>query len=373
VRTVLHQTDLFMPPADPDDHYDLAVLLQLAKQGRLAIDSVLVDHPPPGFRYAPDALGVLQLQWHLGLSFPTWIGGAHLMRGIDPVGGGDGSLDRGSDFILDRLRAAQKPLTIHIAGGCQDVAGAIDRDSHLFRERCAAIYLNAGLSGLGAIDEAERIEARMHLTDPVYASSAPEVRIPEYNVRLAPEAFRTVLQAPCPVYWMPCFDSIERTERGIVGVSGSGHASLFRVADLAVIAAVDEAFRNHLLRAVTPGPNDFWARNRAPKSPADRSSMEKRDRNLYCTPGMFHIAGANVDLSGNIVEATGIIDFRPISARVDDEGFVDWQFVERGTSDLQILDVPAPFTYQAAMTRAIGTLLGERGKSEGLGHDSDVT
>ena len=365
MRTVLHQTDLFMPPADPDDHYDLAVLLQLAVHGRLAIDSVLIDLPPPTFRGAPDALGVLQLQWQLGLKFPTWIGGADLMRGINMIDRDPASLNRGSEFILDRLRATEEPITIHIAGGCQDVAGAIDREPDLFRERCAAIYLNAGLSGISAITGAERIEARMHITDPLYASAAPEVRIPEYNVRLAPKAFKTVLEAPCRVNWMPCFDSIQRTERGIVGVSGSGHASLFRVADLDVVAAVDEPFRSHLLRAVAPGPNELWAQNCWTTGPREHGSLGQLDRNLYCTPGLFEMAGINVDPSGEIVEAPGIIAFSPISATVDAEGFVDWQFVERGTSDLEILTVPPPFAYQAAMNRAIVALLAQGGSKHG--------
>ncbi|MGX9182146.1 hypothetical protein [Mesorhizobium sp. BHbdii] len=54
---LLHQTELFRPYADPDDHWDLACVYALAAAGLLDLGGVLVDVPPedlpghsPGFR-----------------------------------------------------------------------------------------------------------------------------------------------------------------------------------------------------------------------------------------------------------------------------------------------------------------------------------
>ncbi|AZO32492.1 hypothetical protein [Mesorhizobium sp. M1B.F.Ca.ET.045.04.1.1] len=42
---LLHQTDLFRPSLDPDDHWDLACVFALAASGQLELGGVLVDFP----------------------------------------------------------------------------------------------------------------------------------------------------------------------------------------------------------------------------------------------------------------------------------------------------------------------------------------
>ncbi len=43
----IHQTDLFHPHGDPDDHWDLATVYALAVQKRINLVGVLFDYPPP--------------------------------------------------------------------------------------------------------------------------------------------------------------------------------------------------------------------------------------------------------------------------------------------------------------------------------------
>ncbi|WP_158500208.1 hypothetical protein [Sinorhizobium arboris] len=42
---LVHQTDLFRPYSDPDDHWDLACVYALAASGQPELGGVLVDFP----------------------------------------------------------------------------------------------------------------------------------------------------------------------------------------------------------------------------------------------------------------------------------------------------------------------------------------
>ena len=43
-QKVIHITDLYHPHQDPDDHFDLAQIFALAKQGDLEVLQVMIDH-----------------------------------------------------------------------------------------------------------------------------------------------------------------------------------------------------------------------------------------------------------------------------------------------------------------------------------------
>ena len=45
-RPVFHQTDIFHPHADPDDHWDLACNYALAKRGDIELQGIMIDYPP---------------------------------------------------------------------------------------------------------------------------------------------------------------------------------------------------------------------------------------------------------------------------------------------------------------------------------------
>ena len=52
--TVVHQTDLYRPHQDPDDHWDLACQYALAKLGRQRLGGILLDYPYEGGPGDPD-------------------------------------------------------------------------------------------------------------------------------------------------------------------------------------------------------------------------------------------------------------------------------------------------------------------------------
>ena len=74
---VLHETDLFRPHQDPDDHWDLACQFALARRGLIDLRGILIDYPPYPERQDPDITAVAQLGWITGVPVPTGMGQVH--------------------------------------------------------------------------------------------------------------------------------------------------------------------------------------------------------------------------------------------------------------------------------------------------------
>ena len=168
---VLHETDLFRPHEDPDDHYDLACQFALAKMGRIRLAGVLIDWPPsPGYG-DPDVLAAAQMNQLTGQCAPVGVG--------CPPGESGGT---GEALLRRTLEDAPDPVTLHIVGSSRDVARFGRENPELFRKKVRAIYLNAG-------------------------SGTDSGRL-EYNVALDPKAYAEIFRLPCAIYWMPCFHSV---------------------------------------------------------------------------------------------------------------------------------------------------------------------
>ena len=130
---VLHETDLFRPHEDPDDHYDLACQFALAKMGRIRLAGVLIDWPPsPGYG-DPDVLAAAQMNQLTGQCAPVGVG--------CPPGESGGT---GEALLRRTLEDAPEPVTLHIVGSSRDVARFGRENPELFRKKVRAIYLNAG-------------------------------------------------------------------------------------------------------------------------------------------------------------------------------------------------------------------------------------
>lgn len=68
---MLHQTDLFHPHGDPDDHWDLACVYALAFRGDTRLKGVLIDFPPGRLPGDPDVMAVGQLNLITGMAVPV--------------------------------------------------------------------------------------------------------------------------------------------------------------------------------------------------------------------------------------------------------------------------------------------------------------
>ncbi|RWA79573.1 MAG: hypothetical protein EOQ31_33605 [Mesorhizobium sp.] len=337
---LLHQTDLFRPYADPDDHWDLACVYALAASGQLELGGVLVDFPPdnrPG--RSPDVTGIAQLSYLTGL--PT-----HMAVGSSvPYTHDRASLaallrrDRaGAEFLLDYLRGSQGPAYVSIVGSCRDLAIAAKLDPDLFRNKCAGIYLNAGT---GHPDIAKQGGT-------------------EYNVGLNAAAYAATFEIPCPIYWMPCFEINSEEGDFKPKVERFGTFYSFNQSDvLPKLSPVLQSYFTYSLEARTDAR--YLQSLLAPRSDAPSWYTLYDDRFMWCTAGFFHMVSQAVDRAGKIIAVSNADDavfgFRPVDIKCDPNGVTTWTNAG-AESNRFLFEVKDPDSYASAMTVAMATLLG---------------
>jgi hypothetical protein len=332
---MLHQTDLFHPHEDPDDHWDLACVYALAFAGQLDLKGIVIDHPPEGHPGAPDALGIAQLNYVTGLNVPFTVGSSvatvtrpDRQMGASPV---DGNAVR---MVLETLDTSPVPVVINIVGSCRDIAIAANRAPELFEAKCAGIYLNAGTGSrdLGLIGELE------------------------YNVRLNPLAYAAIYDIPCPVYWMPCFEITPPEWR----VAEFGTWYSFQQKE--ILPFLSGRLQNYFTYMLGRGDDVNWLRYLCGE--IDRALLDEHGnmyRNMWCTAGFIHAVGRSVTPDGDIlllseVGKDAVFTFDPIEVECSDNGVTRWRPVEeaQGRFIFHVRDVER---YPRAMTAAMKSLL----------------
>ncbi len=315
---VFHETDLFLPHNDPDDHYDLACQFALAKKGLTDLKGILIDYPPEGFG-DPDIGAVAQLGYLTGVPAPVGVGQAS-------AGQKPGS---GLNLLKKVLKDCKEPVTLHIVGSCHDVAEAGRLWPELFREKVKAIYLNAG-----AGRDSERLE---------------------YNVWLDPASFAAIFSLPCPIYWMPCFDSMARE-----CVTGR-YGTWWKFRQERLFETMSPMLQNYFLGVLTKRQGADWL---SPlEGPVDQKALAfygKQERNMWCTAGFLHTAGLTVTKSGEIRPlgenpSEEVFSFTPIKVECKDDGHAVWE--EAPSRDRFIFTVNDEEKYTEAMLSALGIML----------------
>jgi hypothetical protein len=332
---VIHVTDLFRPHNDPDDHWDLATQFALAARGDIELRAVLIDFPPAYPPRAPDLAAVAQLNRLTGLAVPVAVGTSRTS------GDGDSSppipVERqGIDLLLRLLAETDRPLVIHVTGSCRDVALAGREAPELFARKCAGIYLNAG-------------------TGTPHPEQHPRL---EYNVALDPASYAAMFQIPCPIYWLPCFETLDEGEPWSVREFGSYYS--FRQSDILPVLA--PPLQNYFLTMFDRLTDFDWlAALRVPPDPARVKKYAVQRRNMWCTAGFLHAAGWVVSADGTLLSrdtdaARAVGEFQPIHVRCDARGVTHWK-PDPTRRDRFILRVRDREHYAAALTRAMRTLL----------------
>jgi len=335
--SVIHQTDLFRPHNDPDDHWDLATLYALGAAGDIDLKGILIDSPPDT-RLNPDVMAVAQMNHITGLSVPCVVGSSLPMRDRRETQADATSSDRGGvEFLLSLMRVSSSPLVINVVGSCRDVALAANTAPELFESKCAAIYLNAGYGS-------DEIEDSWEL---------------EYNVKLDRRAFAALFDVPCPVYWLPCF---EDTRRGFVQEWGT----FWRFRERDVLQEVTPDLQRYFAFMVGRLEQSDWLGFLRGGDVSGILSDTHRDfRNMWNTAGFLHAAGRTVSTEGKIVTLgepgeSPVYGFEPVGVTCDDGGVTRWR-TENGLTNRHIFHVYNRERYQEAMTRALTLLLSELG------------
>ena len=181
---LIHTTDLYHPPQDPDDQVDLATALALDE---FDLRGVILDNThrfmvgaPEGFDMPRDPGFVLvsQLAYLMGRSIPVAVGPKNPLNAPD-----DAALDvprqeqAGIELLLSTLAHSADPVVISVVGSTRVITAAYNREPALLREKTRAILLNAGSTGASRI---------------------------EWNTGLDVHAFVGLWQSGLPIHWYPC-------------------------------------------------------------------------------------------------------------------------------------------------------------------------
>ncbi len=334
----IHQTDIFHPHGDPDDHWDLATVYALAARGALDLQGVLLDYPPDHRAGDPATLAMAQLGHLTGITgIPFVIGSMYPMRSRkDDLRDKVGSNRASAEWLCRQMERSQDQLVINIVGSCTDVALAGLLRPDLFESKCKAVYLNAGAAHPGEAGELE------------------------YNVRLNPGSYAAIFDLPCPVYWCPCWHQTEIRE---VGANGTWYS--FVQED--VFSQLSDALCNFFLYMLS--------RSAAPKylrylhQPVDtqlREEFGQRQRSMWSTASILHAAGLGIDTQQGLLPAcqvcSPLFDFAPIDVKCADDGQTHWK-LSGEDSGRYIFRIREPDQYQLAMTAALSTLLRSIGSS----------
>ena len=261
---VIYSTDLYHPPQDPDDHYDLAIISSLEE---LEVKALIFDIST-SFR-DPSTYGKValdQMAKITGQAPPPWqVGLRELLRSPD-----DKALDQPDEYqggvrlILSTLEQSKEPVVMFLVGSCRDFAVAFNRNPDLLRKKVKSVYVNAGNGRNGLQDE--------------------------WNVKLDPNAYYCLMNSGLPIYWCPCITDAERLCTPEEVSAGTAFCTYFRVANQArLLANARPMVKNYIAYALTRSqedPLEFLDREPQP--------ISERPRNMWCTGPFLHAAGREI-------------------------------------------------------------------------------
>ncbi len=338
---LVHTTDLYHPPQDPDDQIDLATVLALGEfdlQGVvLDITQRFLEGAPEGFDIPrdPGFIPLSQIGYLLGRDIPVAIGPTQPLK--HP---GDLANDRprreqaGVEMLLDVLDRSAEPVVITVLGSARIVTAAYNREPELMKAKTRAVILNAGATGGTKT---------------------------EWNVGLDVHAFVGLWRSGLPIHWYPCATEksafVRQHERGTYW--SAKHKVLFHDLPESLRSWFAYGFsgntRGDFIRALDDlGSGSEW------------ENILAGGRNLWSTTSLVMTAGrvlARTQEGWRFLPkaaATGLdvwpwrLD--PISATVSDDGKISWQVDETSTSSYLFGRKP-DVEYGGAMGEALNALL----------------
>jgi len=337
---LIHITDLYHPPQDPDDQIDLATILALdeydVKGVIFDITQKFLDAAPDGWDIPrdPGFVPVAQISWMTGKAIAGAMGPVAMMT--DKI---DAGLDRpkreqaGIDFLMRMLEQSNTRVVITLTGSARVLAMAWNRNPDLLRSKIGAVVLNAGYTGGTKV---------------------------EWNVMLDPFAYIRLFESDLPVHWYPCATDQSAFnpdhERGVYWKTT--HAQLFDGISPELRAWFSHTFsgnsRGDIIRALSEsGSGAVW------------DTILQGDRNMWATASLIVTAGrvlANTPDGWRFIPSAdaGSLEVWPmrldtINARIEKETHVIWEESESGPFKLFGRKPGAEFG--VAMTEALNALL----------------
>ena len=340
---LLHLTDLYHPPQDPDDHIDLAAIVGLAEYDLrgvvLDITQKFLVAAPEGWDIPrePGYIAVSQLARITSRDIPAAMGPtAPLANPSDTASDRPRAEQAGIALLLEVLAGSREPVTISVVGSARVLAAAFNREPALVRAKTRVVLLNAGSTG---------------------GSNR------EWNVALDPAAYVALWRSGLPLHWFPC-----ATDRGAFDPVPE-RGTYWRATNRALFAELPAPLRAWFGYAFTGAQHGDFDRALAEngRGPAWEKVLTG-ERNLWSIASLVIGAGrvlARTAAGWRFVPAGGTggaeqwawrLD--PIRATVDDDGRVAWRVVAEPAGN-RIFGRREGAGYGTAMAEALNALLRE--------------
>jgi inosine-uridine nucleoside N-ribohydrolase len=173
---VIYSTDLYYTfIMDNDDPFDAAVLL---KSPELDIKGIILDN----HTYPSDGEKILEKLMMYADRHVQYVKGLGKFEMRSPTDQGLYAANQeGVELILKTLRESKQKVSLIAVGSLTDFAVALQRDPKLFNEKVSTVYVVAGTM---------------------------ESRSQDWNVKLDPTAFVTMMRSKLPIVWVPVDSSM---------------------------------------------------------------------------------------------------------------------------------------------------------------------
>jgi len=337
---LIHITDLYHPPQDPDDHVDLATVFGLPE---LDLKAIILDQTRRALRgelnndghtLDPGFIPVAQLNHLTGRAVPVAAGPMDALS--DPA---DTATDRplneqgGIELLLRTLRESKEKVCISVVSSLRILAAAFNRDPELLRQKVDRVLLNAGSSG----------------------------DYLEWNVELDAAAYACLLRSGLPIDWYPCANEtgpFETDPRNIYWKAPQ--AALFRDLQPQLQAwfcyAFSHSTRGDIIHALQDGADEqAW------------QHILSQTRNIWSTASLVIAAGralVHTDHGWRFVpahgshspDASGPWSLEEVAVTVDDRGITHWKKSDASTGIRLFRRQTGP-AQDAAMLEALNALL----------------
>ncbi len=335
--SLIDTTDLYHPPQDAGDNFDLIAAYGLPE---VDLKAVILDATEKSFHLEggprdPGFIPVLQLNSIFGRNIPC--GTIPFVAMKSPQ---DKMLDApafqqfGIELLLDTLRQATDKVEITIFGSSRSVAVAFNRQPDLLRRRVRRIHLSAG-------------------------SSSPEFM--EWNVTLDPQAIVCLLRSDLPIAIYPC-----GTKDGCFGYGP--HNSFWKLPNLQFIKEMSPPLRAYLAYAMSNAKRVDFLRALEENPPAAMlETIARKPHNVWETAVWLQITGRKLVrradghfrmLPANQVLPTDTVlpnDLRPCRLAVRDNGIFTFELTE-GPTNFSIYDRGDPRKNEQALREALPAL-----------------
>jgi pyrimidine-specific ribonucleoside hydrolase len=240
-------TDLYHPPQDPGDNFDLvaayalpevdlrAVILDTTGGFRKPVADVPGMHADNTGPRDPGFIPVTQLNFIFNRRVPCAVGPfARMNSPEDKMRTAPAFQQEGVELILRTLRESPDPVEIVSFGSARPVAVAFNREPELFATKLRRLHLCAGASNPGFL---------------------------EWNVQLDPHAIVCLLRSKLPIAIYPC-----ATKDGPFACGPNN--SYWTLPDLRFVERMHPALRAYLAYAFGRSARADFLRAVEPESPA---------------------------------------------------------------------------------------------------------